>query len=210
VKKFLIAAVCVLAVVALYLYSHSNRTAPALENPPAQEATANKVGRPAGVYSATGGATSNSANATATANQPSSTARGQAQDLSARAGEYVPPATVPIEKLPPETVLQNVGRAVRQYGQMFGGNPVGTNPEITAALQGQNPKKINFLAGQDGMRVDDQGELVDVWGTPYFFHQVSGTEMEIHSAGPDKQMWTSDDLVTRESVPNAAGLPAHF
>jgi len=37
---------------------------------------------------------------------------------------------------------------------------------------------------------------VDPWGTPYFFHQLSGKEMEIHSAGPDKMMWTADDLVT--------------
>jgi hypothetical protein len=209
VKKFLIVAGCVLAVVVLYRYSHSTGTAPSLENPPAQ-ASADKVGRPGGVH-LTGG-TSNAADATSAANQSSSAATvpGQPQDLSARAGEYVPPATVPIEKLPPETALQNVGRAVRQYEQMFGGNPVGSNPEITAALQGQNPKKINFLAGQDGMRVDDKGELVDVWGTPYFFHQVSGSEMEIHSAGPDKQMWTTDDLVARESVPNTASLPAHF
>lgn len=208
-KKLWIVAACVLAGVVLYFYSHSNRTAPSPENP-APETVGGKVDRPAGAPAAAGGATSNSANANAAANQPSSTAPGQPQDLSARAGEYTPAATAPVEKLPPETVLQNVGRAVRQYGQMFGGNPVGTNPEITAALQGQNPKKINFLVGQDGMAVDDKGELVDVWGTPYFFHQISGTEMEIHSAGPDKQMWTADDLVTRESVPNAAGLPAHF
>jgi hypothetical protein len=104
---------------------------------------------------------------------------------------------VPIEKLSPEVALQNVHRAVRQYGQMFGGNPVGTNPEITAALSGQNPKKINFLAAQEGMHTNDKGELVDNWGTPYFFHQLSSTDMEIHSAGPDRQMWTSDDLVTR-------------
>jgi hypothetical protein len=197
VKKFLIAAVGVLAVVALYLFSHSRPTASSPENPPAEEAVGNKVERPAGVHPDAGGSNATSEPANAAANQPASSTPGKTQDLSARAGEYVPPATVPIEKLPPETVLQNVRRAVHQYGQMFGGDPVGTNPEITAALQGNNPKKINFLAGQDGMRVNDKGELVDVWGTPYFFHQISGSEMEIHSAGPDRQMWTSDDLVTR-------------
>lgn len=86
---------------------------------------------------------------------------------------------------------------MHQYGDMFGGNPVGTNPEITAALTGSNPKHINFLSDQVGMRINDKGELVDTWGTPYFFHQLSGTVMEIHSAGPDKVMWTSDDLVTK-------------
>lgn len=85
---------------------------------------------------------------------------------------------------------------IRQYGSTFGGNPVGTNPEITGALQGDNPKQINFLK-PDGNRVNATGELVDPWGTPYFFHQISGEEMEIRSAGPDRVMYTGDDLVTR-------------
>ena len=85
---------------------------------------------------------------------------------------------------------------IRQYGLAFGGNPVGTNPEITKALNGDNPKQINFLT-QDGNRVNEKGELVDPWGTPYFFHQLSAMEMEIRSAGPDKIMWTTDDLVIK-------------
>lgn len=96
----------------------------------------------------------------------------------------------------PETVIENMRTTIRQYGTMFGGNPVGTNPEITGALQGQNPKGINFLK-PDGNRVNDQGELVDAWGTPYFFHQLSRTEMEIRSAGPDRVMYTADDLVIK-------------
>ena len=86
---------------------------------------------------------------------------------------------------------------IRQYGSMFGGNPVGTNPEITRALNGDNPKQVKFLRAEDGTQINAKGELVDSWGTPYFFHQISGTEMEIRSAGPDKIMWTTDDLVTR-------------
>jgi hypothetical protein len=85
---------------------------------------------------------------------------------------------------------------IRSYGLMFGGNPVGTNPEITKALSGDNPKQVNFLKA-DGNRVNSNGELVDAWGTPYFFHQISGTEMEIRSAGPDRIMWTLDDLITK-------------
>jgi hypothetical protein len=109
----------------------------------------------------------------------------------------------PVEPLPPElasiepvTVLENMRTIIRQYGQMFGGNPVGTNPEITSALGGNNPRKINFLKA-DGNRVNANGELVDPWGTPYFFHQLSGTQMEIRSAGPDRVMYTVDDLVSR-------------
>ena len=87
--------------------------------------------------------------------------------------------------------------AVNQYGSRFAGNPVGTNPEITKALNGDNPKQVKFISEESGLRINGKGELVDSWGTPFFFHQLSGTEMEIRSAGPDRVMWSADDLVTR-------------
>jgi hypothetical protein len=106
------------------------------------------------------------------------------------------PDTAESTTLPPATILETMRTRIRQYGDAFGENPVGTNPEITSALQGDNPKHINFLQ-QDGNRVNARGELVDAWGTPYFFHQISGHEMEIRSAGPDKVMYTGDDLVIK-------------
>lgn len=113
------------------------------------------------------------------------------------------PPTVPeasegtSSSLPPGTALENMRAVLRQYSQRFGGNPVGSNPEITAALNGQNPRQVMFLNPDDGARVNARGELVDNWDTPYFFHQLSRTEMEIRSAGPDRRMWTSDDLVLK-------------
>jgi hypothetical protein len=107
------------------------------------------------------------------------------------------PAPLQFTNFAPVTVLQNMSRAIRQYGQQLGGNPVGTNPEITRQLGGENAKHVNFISNEAGMRVNENGELVDPWGTPYFFHQLSGREMEIHSAGPDRIMWTGDDLVTQ-------------
>jgi hypothetical protein len=106
------------------------------------------------------------------------------------------PDTAESSTLPAATILQNMRTTVLQYASTFGENPVGTNPEITGALEGDNPKHINFLK-QDGNRVNAKGELVDPWGTPYFFHQISGHEMEIRSAGPDRMMYSGDDLVTR-------------
>ena len=35
------------------------------------------------------------------------------------------------------------------------------------------------------------------WNTPYFFHQISGKQMEIHSAGPDRVRGTADDVVAK-------------
>jgi hypothetical protein len=80
---------------------------------------------------------------------------------------------------------------------MFDGNPIGTNLEITQALNGENPKEAKFLNPETGLRTSAAGELIDSWGTPFFFHQISGKEMEIRSAGPDRIMWTADDLVIR-------------
>ncbi|MEO5960360.1 MAG: hypothetical protein ABIZ49_12805 [Opitutaceae bacterium] len=73
------------------------------------------------------------------------------------------------------------------------GNPVGDNREITDTLLGQNPRGIIFL--QAGHRaINAKGELCDRWGTPFHFHAESGTKMEIRSAGPDRKMWTADDV----------------
>jgi hypothetical protein len=94
-------------------------------------------------------------------------------------------------------VLENMRSMFRNYSSRFGGNPVGNNLEITSFLNGGNPAQAVFLNPDDGMRVNGRGELVDNWDTPYFFHQLSRTEMEIHSAGPDRRMWTSDDLVIK-------------
>jgi len=99
--------------------------------------------------------------------------------------------------LSPALVLENMRSMFRNYSSRFGGNPVGNNLEITSVLNGANPAQAVFLNPEDGLRISDRGELVDHWNTPYFFHQLSRTEMEIHSAGPDRRMWTSDDLVIK-------------
>ena len=61
---------------------------------------------------------------------------------------------------------------------------------------GKNAKQAT-LGPPEGQQLNAQKELIDPWGTPYFFHQISGDDMEIHSAGPDKTFGTSDDLILR-------------
>lgn len=73
------------------------------------------------------------------------------------------------------------------------GNPTGTNAEITAALAGKNPLRL-ALVPADHPAINREGELVDRWSTPFFFHAESATRMEIRSAGPDRKMWTDDDV----------------
>jgi hypothetical protein len=109
---------------------------------------------------------------------------------------HIPPV-IEFTNFPPVTVLENMRSVFHSYASALGSNPTGTNPEITAALKGENPKQTNFLKEEEGQRVNAKGELIDPWGTPYFFHALSGKEMEIHSAGPDGIMWTGDDLVMK-------------
>ena len=185
--KKLAAVIVLLALVAglVFVYT-SHHSAP--ENP-ADKSTAT---------------TGSSASATAPTNGPESVP--PISPVGAAANPPVGTATPPVSSkpavngvatLPPETVLDNARVVMKNYGSRFGENPVGTNAEITEALMGKNPKGVNFITEESGLRVNENGEMVDAWGTPLFFHQVSGTEMEIRSAGQDRKMWTFDDLVTR-------------
>jgi hypothetical protein len=105
-----------------------------------------------------------------------------------------PTTTPPME---PSTLLNNMRNVLANYRSRYGGNPVGVNEEITAALNGENPNGAKFITEESGLRINGRGQLVDYWGTPFFFHQISREVMEIRSAGPDRQMYTHDDVVTK-------------
>ncbi len=87
-----------------------------------------------------------------------------------------------------------IKESVRSYRNAFGENPIGTNAEITRALTGMNSRQSRFLDPE--LKLKD-GQIIDRWEHPLFFHQLSRTEMEIRSAGPDGIMWTRDDEVLR-------------
>jgi len=84
--------------------------------------------------------------------------------------------------------------SVWQTNFLHTGNPVGTNAEITSALTGHNSLHTAFISPKNAA-INRNGELCDRWGTPFFFHQLSGTKMEIVSAGPDRKRGTADDVV---------------
>ena len=92
--------------------------------------------------------------------------------------------------------LEQVRTMLRDFRTRLGENPVGSNAEIMRAVMGGNEVRAR-LGPPDGQSLNEQGELLDSWGKPYFFHQVSKDSMEIRSAGPDGKMWTTDDLVTK-------------
>ena len=83
--------------------------------------------------------------------------------------------------------------SLRDYRTVMHENPVGTNREITAAMDGGNSRQSRLLPAD--ARRNGKGELIDRWATPYFFHQLSKDDIEVRSAGPDRVMWTEDDVV---------------
>lgn len=107
-----------------------------------------------------------------------------------------PPPPEPLTEDPAQTEAEAIALNIRQFMLRFGANPVGTNAEIVKELNGGNAKNARYLP-PDLLRLNDQGELIDRWGTPYFFHQESATKMEVRSAGPDRQLYTTDDYIAR-------------
>jgi hypothetical protein len=91
--------------------------------------------------------------------------------------------------------FDKISLMLRDYRALAGENPVGTNAEIMKSLMGGNPKGAQ-LGPSEGQTLNENGELLDRWGTPYFFHQLSKDLMEIHSAGPDRRMGNRDDIVS--------------
>ncbi len=71
--------------------------------------------------------------------------------------------------------------------------PLGANEEIAAALRGRNRIQFRFVPDTSPL-FNARGQIVDRWGAPLYFHAISHDRVEIRSAGPDKIMWTADDV----------------
>lgn len=104
---------------------------------------------------------------------------------------------------PPQKDLEIIADFISTYSKGIGGNPIGDNADITAALTGtQGHKGRVFPSNHKSIR---NGQLIDRWGTPFWFHPNSGNQMEIRSAGPDKEIFTADDIVQNPS-PSGLGV----
>lgn len=130
--------------------------------------------------------------------------------VSEKAAAPLPSPTV-AERSPLADKLNRPGRSalddardVREifnyFVETFDAVPVGDNAEITQTLTGANPRGLAFIPSDvEGVILD--GELVDRWQTPYFFHTLSRYEVVVRSAGPDGEHWTGDDVVFPDLPP---------
>lgn len=87
-------------------------------------------------------------------------------------------------------LLQNCQSIIKNFDTFF----LPDNKAITSFLRGGNPEKIAWIS-PDHSSINEDGELMDRNKIPVFFHRESGLRMQIRSAGADRVMWTSDDVV---------------
>ena len=102
-------------------------------------------------------------------------------------------ATRELASMDPINAMSVLQQTLDHYRYFYKENPFGSeNFEITEHLIGKNPKNIIFIEPTNPALLNN--ELVDAWGTPYFFHVVGISNIEIYSAGPDRKLWTHDDM----------------
>ena len=67
------------------------------------------------------------------------------------------------------------------------------NEDWADFLRGKNAAHERFLPDEHPA-LNAKGQLIDRWGTLLFFHALGGSRFEIRSAGPDRKLWTADDI----------------
>jgi hypothetical protein len=100
-------------------------------------------------------------------------------------------------RFPAQHDVDTLHTLVRQYLRRLGnreGPPIGNDTDLAAALKGDNPMKYATLP-KNHPAFASGGRLCDRWGSPYFVHPIGEADFEIRSAGPDRKMFTADDLI---------------
>ena len=100
----------------------------------------------------------------------------------------------------PQRDLEMVKDAVDAFVRSIkipGALPTGGNRELVAALAGENPHRIRFIDPASPF-INADGELLDRWQVPLFFHFVEANDVGVRSAGPDRVPWTADDVLMGE------------
>jgi hypothetical protein len=98
--------------------------------------------------------------------------------------------------LPPENDLTLLARLMENSLLLLksaANRPLSANEDWADFWRGKNAAREEFLPAQHVV-LNEQGQLIDRWQTPLFFHALGGGRYEIRSAGPDKVLWTDDDL----------------
>ncbi len=101
--------------------------------------------------------------------------------------------------LPPKNDLVLMAHAISDFliiAKQANDRPLSANEEWSAALRGQRPGAEPWFSNSS-KALDFQQLLIDRWGTPLHFHALGNKQWEIRSAGPDRKLFTGDDLMEK-------------
>jgi len=88
-------------------------------------------------------------------------------------------------------VMPDVSNNAELLETLTGVTPTGGQPP--EAIRRNNPRGISFFEFHP-TALNDKGELIDPWGTPYRISIEGEATIHIRSAGPDKIFGTADDI----------------
>jgi hypothetical protein len=117
-----------------------------------------------------------------------------------------PPSTLPTTGSPLARELNAAGGSVQRDVEVLHGMvgqlllavkepnrpPLGINEDFARALTGAN--KMHLAVVPPGHPAIVDGKIVDRWGSPYFFHPRAADAIDVRSAGPDRKLFTDDDI----------------
>ena len=95
------------------------------------------------------------------------------------------------------TMLRDALDALVRSVKVPGALPTAGNREVVRALAGDNAYRIRFIDPAAEF-INDAGEITDRWGSPIWFHFVEADDPGLRSAGPDRELWTDDDVLHGE------------
>lgn len=81
-----------------------------------------------------------------------------------------------------------------QSGSGEGRRNLGFNEDLAAALTDRTALGEGVLPADHPALRD--GRLIDRWGTPWQVHPLAADHIELRSAGPDRRLYTADDLIS--------------
>ena len=104
-----------------------------------------------------------------------------------------------------QTDADNLILGLQQYREFIGSYPSGNNLTVAKALLGRTDKKVLILAVRNKSDINDKGEIMDPWRTPFRFY-FAENEVMIRSAGPNK-VWEDSDVPTADDLYRTTAAP---
>ena len=96
---------------------------------------------------------------------------------------------------------EELANAIARYTLVFQKFPAEDNAALTKNLTGDNPQQLQLL-NLVASSTNKDGQLVDIWTTPYKFAFISTNRFTITSAGDNHTFGDTDDIVfdTRSNI----------